>query len=94
MVTIFLILDPQMLVMPGYVVNTFLGVVAPAIYRQMKRVMDNEFDSNEKPFPRRQAANQSLYQHVRQVVREGMAYHYGNPDSPDVDAADFLAIAF
>lgn len=85
--TLLQVFDTQMPQMPRFVVNFFLGVMSPFIIRQFGHILDTEFDSSDKPFPRRLAANPELYQHVQEAAKESLARHYGIMDTPDVNAA-------
>ena len=59
--------------------NFVLGVLAPFAHKQIIKLLADEFESDDKPFPRRMAANPQLYDRVREVVKEGLAHHYGAP---------------
>ena len=78
--TILQIVNPHVPHVPGFIVNFVLSVLAPFAHRQIVKLLADEFDSPTKPFPQRIAANPQLYQRVRDVVEEGLAYHYGQAD--------------
>lgn len=75
--TILAIVDPAIPHVPAFIINFVLGVVAPFAHRQIKALLDHQFDDEEKPFPKRLAANPELYERIRTVVREGLEKHYG-----------------
>ena len=85
--TILQIVNPHVPHVPGFIVNFVLGVLAPFAHRQIVKLLADEFDSPAKPFPQRIAANPQLYQRVRDVVEEGLAYHYGRSDVQHVETS-------
>lgn len=72
-----MIIDAHVPHVPAFIVNWVLGVMAPFAHKQIKKLLANDYDDPQKPFPRRMAENQLLYDKVRKTVKEGLEKHYG-----------------
>ena len=75
--TIVMVIDAHVPHVPAFIINWVLGVMAPFAHKQIKTLLQNEFDDPSKLFPKRMAENEYLYNKVRQTVKEGLERHYG-----------------
>lgn len=75
--SIVMIIDAHVPHVPSFIVNWVLGVMAPFAHRQIKKLLRDDYDSPEKPFPKRMAQHPELYDKVRKSVKVGLEKHYG-----------------
>jgi hypothetical protein len=63
-------LDPHIPFIPAFLLNFVLGVLAPYIFNQMRRVLDDSFADPAGEYPRRIAAQPHLYGLARARMQE------------------------
>lgn len=63
-------LDPHIPFIPAFLLNFVLGVLAPYIFNQMKKVLDGSFADPQGEYSRRIAAQPQLYGLVRRRMAE------------------------
>lgn len=63
-------LDPHLAMIPAFLVNFVLGVLAPYMYREIQRVLDTSFADPGSEYNRRIAAQPELFGTLRARLAE------------------------